>query len=178
MTTDQLLKRWVDGWEKRAAKVRALLKAAGLDDESIDSELKLRVGKPEPVRQVPTLEAGVRHRPTPMLEARFHFAGTIRDATEKWLGPAEMDKARANKKLMKHFTSHHDHWTGSAPAVIPKERLSLFAYDVGAEENQTYLVWPERGGGEPQVWRYHGQNERRFKDLDKFLAWAADSGDE
>jgi hypothetical protein len=178
MKTDELLDRWVDGWETRAARVRIALRDAGLADDAIDRELKLRVGKPEPGRQVPTLEEGVGHPLSPMLAARFRFAGTVRDATEKWLGLAEMETVPTNKKLMKHFKSHQQNWTGSAPAVIPKDRLSLYAFDIGAEENQTYLVWPERSGGEPQVWRYHGQSERRFKDLDQFLAWASDSGEE
>jgi hypothetical protein len=60
---------------------------------------------------------------------------------------------------------------GSAPALFPPERLSLFAVADDQPEDHTYLVWPADDGPEPELWTYAGHSEQRYPDLRHYLRW-------
>ena len=55
---ESLLKAWVDATPKRQAKVSQILRDAGLDETTIQRELKIKVAKPGlGVKAVPTFES-------------------------------------------------------------------------------------------------------------------------
>lgn len=172
----ELLKQWKSSFPQRAQETADILRDAGLSQEMIDKELKMVVKPPEPYpKGIPTLAAGVYRPPTPMISARFNFAGSIRDISDKWLSVSEMEKVINNRKVMRHIESHRKHWFGSAPAVFSDDRLSLLRLVVGEEENMTFLVWPEATGPEPEIWHYAGHHEAIYQNLKAFLVWIVSS---
>lgn len=175
---ESLLKVWVDATPKRQAKVSQILRDAGLDETTIQRELKIKVAKPGlGVKAVPTFESTVWRNLSPMLATRFRFAGTIKDGPEKWLNVQEMEKAMRDPKILRVFRSLAEHWENSAPALYNRERITLFSYEIGAEENQTYLIWPESENLEPKIYRYSGQSEHIFDNFAEFLRWSINSDD-
>lgn len=169
---NDMVTRLKETFSERSKKTAAILRRAGLSKELIEKELRLQIGKPEPFpRGIPTLEQGVYRSPSRMISSRFSCCGSIRDMSEKWLSISEMEKIWGSKKMLREIESHKKHWLDSAPARYPKERLSLFGIVVGEAENQTFLVWPLKKGLEPEIWRYSGQNEQKFHDIEEFLDW-------
>jgi len=156
----------------RFAATARLLGEAGMDAAAIAELATEVVGEPEPFdRGIPTLREGV-HRPvTPMLAARFAYAGTWTQSLQTWLGIADMERAHVDSVVGEHIASHREHWEGSAPARFPSERLSLFGLVDEQPEDQTYLVWPPGDGPEPELWTYAGHHEQRFPDLRHYLRW-------
>lgn len=75
-----LLNQFKESFPLRKQKVIEVLQQDGVDPDSITLYLKLKIAKPEPIEQgIPTLEEGYYRQPTPMIKARFDFAGTIVD---------------------------------------------------------------------------------------------------
>lgn len=172
-TTHKLLDAWVQSAPKRNAGVFEILADSGMDDAEIEKELAIKLAKPEPgCTQLPTFDPSVSRPVSPMLAQRMAYAGTICGGFEKWLGPKDMQKAMATKKVLSAFASLKAHWENSAPARLRPDQLALFAQ--GDEPDvMTFLAWESSTAEEPKLIRYHGQRERVFKDLDAFLKWAA-----
>jgi hypothetical protein len=157
---------------ERAAAVETMLKESGLREQDIAPLVRLQIDQPEPFPNgIPTLAKGVYRRATPMVAARFEYAGRWVEPGREWLGIRDMEKAIKNRRVLSQIESHRRHWAGSAPATFPKERLTLFGIVEGEEENQTYLVWPEDEETESQVWDYSGQHEHRHANLAAYLEW-------
>ena len=157
---------------ERAAAVEGMLKQSGLRDQDIAPLMQLQIDEPEPYPHgIPTLAKGTYRRPTPMVAARFDHAGRWIEPGREWLGIRDMEKAIKNKRVLSHIESHRRYWAGSAPATVPRERLTLFGIVEGQEENQTYLVWPEDEGTEPEVWEYSAQHEHKHANLAAYLQW-------
>ena len=172
-----LITLWKDSFPVRAKKTIELLSQAGLTKDVIDQEVRLVISNPESFPNgIPTILKGTYRKPSKMIEARFNFAGSIIDMSEKWLGISEMEKVWSNKRILNHIESHKKFWDGSAPSVFPFKRLSLFGVTIGEEENQIYLIWPKEGSlEEPQLWRYSGQHEHKFLNFVDFLKWIVEN---
>ena len=171
--TEDLLRKWIETAPQRAAETARLLREEGMEDDEIEAELKIKVGKPEaPLQDIPTFDPKVTRPLSPMLQDRFKLAGPINDAGEKWLSLKDMRKAMSSGKVLKHFKSHKEHWENSAPALFAPSQLALFAVEQDAEENQTYLVWPSDKIIEPKIYRYFDRTEHIFENLNAFLEWA------
>jgi hypothetical protein len=172
--TTKLLQKWADSAPQRAERVARELRKVGVDERFIKKMLhvKLKLAKPKALPpELPTFDPKVKRTLTPMLEARFRFAGTLSDDTERWLGPEDMKKLMISAKGLKNFKSFKNHWEGSAPNKFPESRVSLFGVGY-IPDNWTYLVWPASGSKEPALYRYVGQEESIFADLNAFLKWA------
>jgi hypothetical protein len=131
------------------------------------------VATSEPVRKgVPTLERGVYGELTPMLEARFKYAGAWTNAalSHTWLGIRQMEEARTDKAILNQIMVRKKNWPGSAPEKFPKSRLSLFGID-REEYEETYLVWEDDLTKEPAVYVYPGHEERIFPHLDDYIKY-------
>lgn len=173
-STAELLQQWLDGAPNRAKEVASILRSAGFDEAAISRELRVRLGKAEPLRSgVPTFDSSVTRPASLMLRERFTFAGTIRDALEVWPSVDDMAKAMRRASVLRAVRSMAHHWEGSVPAANPPSRVTLFAYVPNESDQLTLLLWPDAGSGEPRVFRYAGQSERQFATLDEFLRWAA-----
>jgi hypothetical protein len=173
---EQLLQRVADTGPDRYAAVAAMFADEGFED--LDPG-EFELSDPEPFdKGIPTLTRNVYRPPTPMVAARFAFAGRWMEAETAWLGIADMEAVLGNEEVLEHIDSHRQHWTGSAPALFPTDRLTLFGVVEEEWENQTYLVWPERDGEEPSVWVYSGHSEHKHENLAKYLEWLLEDSSE
>lgn len=165
-----LLSQLVSTYPQRAQQTRDILRQAGLTEAEIDKYVKLKKSKPKlPVGDIPTLDAKKQRPATPMLKARFEYAAAIHDVANHFLSLEEIAKHHLNPRFTEIFESQQKHWRGSAPATVSPDRLSLFCIQSLADGDVTYLVWPKSGALEPELWRYSGQHERKYKDLSNFL---------
>ena len=169
MTTpiEELLQRVADTGPDRIAAVAAMF--SDFEDSDLGG---CQLSDPEPFdKGIPTLAQGIYRPPTPMVAARYAFAGRWMEGEIAWLGVADMEAALSNEELLEDIESKRQHWTGSAPALFPPDRLTLFGTVEEQWEDQWYLVWPERDGKEPAVWVYSGQSEHKHENLAKYLEW-------
>jgi hypothetical protein len=167
----ELLDSVKEAFPDKARKVARGLAKAGMTKEEI-GPLEQTIDPPEPFKSgIPTLKKGVNRKPSPMIEARFKYAGTWKQIDRVWLGVRAMEETLKRRSVQQSFKSMKENWEGSAPARFPAERLSLFAIVDGSDEDQTYLVWPEKDGAEPEIWAYAGQGETKHKNLEQYLKW-------
>ena len=173
-TTTELLQQWLHNAPTRATAVASILRSAGLDDVTVARELRVRIGKADPVRRdVPTFDPAVTRPATAMLQQRFALAGTIRDSTDVWPSVADMPKAMRRAPVLRAVRSMTQHWEGSVPRTYPPSRVSLFGLTNNADDGGlTLLLWPATGRHEPRVFVYSGQSEQQFASLNEFLRWA------
>jgi hypothetical protein len=117
--------------------------------------------------KIPVLEKGEYKKASPMIKARFDFAGKWGNAyVMDWLGLPDMEKIWASPKMMKDIATLKENWESSAPAEYDYKDLSLFGYDKD-EKDMIFLVWT--GVEEPEIWFYSGQNFKKYKTLADFL---------
>ena len=164
-----LLEKVKNTFPDRARKVAKGLAREGMTKEEI-GPLEQKIEPPEPIgKGIPTLKKGVYAKPSPMIEERFRYAGTWLQMDEIWLGVRDMEKTVKTKNVQETIKAQKEYWEGSAPMRFPPEKLSLFAIVDGVVGDQTYLVWPEKEGAEPEIWVYAGQSETKYKNLEKYL---------
>ena len=165
---EKLLIQLRDGFDGTTLSVNRILADSGLPPERFTQSL----GPPESAREVPTLDPMIRKPLSPMLNARFEFCSRWRRFDENWLSVSQMSSVAQNRMFRRHFASKSEHWDNSAPATISKNRLSVFGVSSHAEGDYTFIVWPDKPNVvEPAIWRYEGQSETRFANLEKFLHW-------
>lgn len=161
----RLLEGIVADFPRRKQEAEELMKKYGLEET-----LTQRIKPAERVSALPTFSKGVRCPITPMLKARFDFAGSWNNGGDIWLSPSEMERWMNKKSVLVHHRALREEWDESAPMLFPDDRLTLYAVTQGVPENLTYLVWGKQGG-EPEVWSYVGQSAERFSDLEQYLNW-------
>lgn len=153
----------------RAKDVGALL--AILRDENARERDRTRAQKiraPEKLPgRVPTLDGGGRPF-SPMLRARFAFAGRWENAIlgQTWLSASEMARATKRAAFRKEVALRRESWTHSIVAKRPLDRLTLFAIDAD-DGDATYLVWGP--SAEPKVLQFAGASETLYANLAAYL---------
>lgn len=150
-------------------RLKAAVEALMRRQYGLDEALELTVSPPEKFRFLPTFDATRRRRPSPMLQARFDYAGAIDHGGDLWLAPAGMERWMKKRVVRSYHKALREHWEKSAPMRFADHDLTLFAVTEDAPDNLTYLVW--RGAEEPEVWSHQGMTGRRFKNLAAYLAW-------
>ncbi|MEM7477843.1 MAG: hypothetical protein AAF483_22890 [Planctomycetota bacterium] len=169
--THNLLAKIRDNFERDAKLLNADLAEMGLEPEKYTQSLD----EPVRIKNLPTLEQGTRRLISPMLKERFAFCGRWRRFGEIWLSAEQMETVCRNRQFKRNFRIQKEEWENSAPAIIPPNRLTVYSVSSHDDGDYTYLVWPERQNGEPQLWRYQSQSETQFKNLQEFLEWQAGS---
>jgi hypothetical protein len=150
------------------------------DQNDFGGLLVQEVRQPEPFENgIPTLKSGVYRQPTPLIEARFKFAGTWTNAGagHTWLSVSDMETAWADNKILEQLYIRQKYWDASAPAKFEWDRLSLFGVEIDQYE-ETYLVWAEDESTEPEVYVYSGHQEDRYENLQAYLGYILESGSE
>ena len=156
----------------KAKKLAKKLAAQGLSEEAIGS-VEQKIEPPERIKGgIPTLKKGVYRKPSPMVQARFEYAGSWNQMGRVWLGISDMEKTARKRGVRETISALREDWEGSAPSRFPPDRLSLFSVYEELDENVAFLVWPEKEGDEPEVWAYFGQGESKHKTLQRYLEWA------
>jgi hypothetical protein len=129
--------------------------------------LAQKIEPPEPTpKKIPTLDGGGR-RVTPMLAARFAFAGRWRNAIlgQTWLSASDMSRVQQRRPWRQEVELRRENYTSSPVSKLPLDRLSLFA--IGKEGDATYLIWDRTG--EPSLRQFSGSSEDRFSNLVAYL---------
>jgi hypothetical protein len=154
------------------AKLLAQLAERRRSDEYA-KDFPSRYAPPVAVKLLPTLDKDAYRPITPMLAARFAFAGRWTNARvcETWLDPAGMEKAARKRSFREYHAALREHWEGSAPERLPDTRLSLFAVDADSPDHLVYLAWPVEVDREPAIHCYSGQHENVFRNLAAYLKW-------
>jgi hypothetical protein len=118
---------------------------------------------------LPTLKRGSSQPITPLLAARFTFAGRWLHASlgMEWLAPTHLRKAYTDVQIRQQIAIRREHWDGCILAQLPPERITLFGID-RVEFAEVYLAW-KRPGTEPAVHWYTGQHEYGFANLTKYV---------
>jgi hypothetical protein len=149
---------------------RAVVQGSRYPDET--AEVMKFVLSPPPRRlgRVPTFEVGVFRKLTPMLEARFEYAGRIRRGLDIWLSLRQMSTWMRKQELRGHHRSRRTWWINSPPNLHPDSRLSLFGVTDGVPQNAIYLVWGDEGD-EPRVWSCSLMDADEFDSLEEYLRW-------
>jgi hypothetical protein len=150
---------------RRKKAAEELLKGMGLI-----KTLELKIESPVGVAAVPTFDPEVTRDLTPMLQARFEYAGSWKSGQDVWLSACQMASLMQSKAIRPYHRSLREDWDGSAPMVFSDERLTLFGITEGVPENLVYLAWAT-GGEEPEVWTYAGFDTHKFKDLEHYFNW-------
>lgn len=118
---------------------------------------------------VPTLQQGIYRPASPMLTARFQFAGswTYAAAGQTWLSPQSMEKAWNNKGIGKQLKLRKEHWSESVLNKATPDRVALFGID-REEKEETYLHFAE-DASEPEIFQYVSNAEKKFANLEDYL---------
>jgi hypothetical protein len=142
------------------------------DSDPLFAQMRQRLDPPATCDEgIPTLATGVYKRTTPMLEARFRFAGTWNNAFPgmKWLSCADMKRAWKSRSVRKQINLRREHWPSAKVTNLPDERLSLFGLDAN-ELMEVYLLWPKDGGAkEPAILWYTSGEEKSFPNFLKYI---------
>ncbi len=123
-----------------------------------------------PMRGVPTLERGVFKSLTPMLRARFEYAGSWINATpgHTWLSTSEMEQIWDNTELLEQIGLRQADWANSPPASAPGNQVSVFSLN-SQQCEEVYLLWDEALSCEPSVVSYISNYEEQFRNLADFV---------
>ena len=159
-----LLDALIADYPRRQAAAEKLIAQMG-----IEADLAFERSEPMPFDVIPFLDGSDRPL-SPMLAARFAFAGQLRFGQDVWVTPSQIKTLIQDRDLMANHVARRQHWDGSAPMQYRDAALSVFAYTEGVPEDLTYLVWPS-GATEPEVWDYSGHQEHRSGNLAEFLQY-------
>lgn len=146
--------------------VTALLAILRGENERGTGTQKLSAPEETP-RRVPTLD-GAGRPVTPMLRARFAFAGRWKNAlqAQTWLSAADMGRVAKTRAWRTEVELRRENWPQSSVSKLPVARLSLFAVDTD-DGDATYLVWGT--GDEPKVIEFSGGSETVHRDFQAYL---------
>ena len=131
------------------------------------------VGSPDELdKGIPTLARNVYRDATPMLRARFDYAGRWKNADVgfDWFDGRQMRRCWRDKDIRERIEITRTYWEGSPPNQYPAERLTLFGFDP-EDAGEIYLVWPRSGKSEPWVWRFSAQHCSEFETLRAYVVW-------
>jgi hypothetical protein len=129
---------------------------------------QVRSGPESEVSQISTL-AGTRRSLSPMIRARFEYAGTWENVNldQTWLSLSQIEKVDTNHQALEWIRLRRENWEHCPPANVAAEEVSLFGINP-FEPEETYLVW-RNNTIEPEVWRFFGADYKMFANIDSFL---------
>lgn len=161
--------------KKTTVSTKDLLEDLRIERESNPDELLPHALKPasRTHSRIPTLKPGVYRDASPMIAARFRFAGTWKNAWpgQTWLGIDEIKAAGKNRKILKQLKTRAEYWDGCVSQLHEPYELTLFGIDL-EEMAETYLVWGLKP--EPTIHIYESQHSVHFKDFNAMLLWLLD----
>ena len=163
------ISRLFEGLQQRfpflVEKIEAFLAESGLH-EPYDG--KLEFGSPSALTEISTFDLALQRQLSPMLHARFTFAGGILFCHEELLSLEAIVQATVNEEVLSTHNSLREHWEGSAPMQFSDRQLSVFAKQRQALDGITYFVWPD-DRVEPEIWQYASMQENRYANLAEWI---------
>lgn len=156
----------------QAINKKRLIEAHRMFGDLTSQQITQVIQPPQPLTQLgmATLQQG-HYRPlSPMLKARFEYAGSWKeaDAGHEWLDLTQIEECLRDQRVLKQIRERIQVWNESSLAKLPPSRISLFGlYRDQSEE--IYLIWPNENGTEPKVLSYAGNFEAEFTNLGHYL---------
>ncbi len=121
--------------------------------------------------QILTLDEKSSISLSPMLRARFEFAGRWENANlcQTWLSLENIAEWFADTNLVEAMRLRRENWDHVPPANVASDKCAIYGFDM-EEVEETYLVWRDTRQ-EPEVWRFVGADYKCFRDLERFLEY-------
>lgn len=154
---------------RRKKAAEELMRRAGIRES-----LELEIFPAELVSVVPTFDVKISRPFSPMLKARFDYAGSWKTGQDIWLSAAEMPSYLRRRAVRSYHRALREHWEGSAPMTLADRCLALFGVTEGVPEDLIYLAW-RKGEKEPEVWVYEGMESHNFKNLEEYFTWCLEA---
>ncbi|WP_068497897.1 hypothetical protein [Paenibacillus kribbensis] len=144
--------------------------SCGMSEKEARSYAIQSIGPVVPVECMPTLAPGKTRPLSPLLAARYRYAGGWKDIGEHLLLPAEVLRIARTEQFRGWISDMRNYWVESAPYRFGDDRLSLLSVANEEAGHFSMLVWKEPGE-EPEVWTYASQHEYRFSHLLHWFKW-------
>lgn len=125
----------------------------------------------KPATHITTLDGQTIRPLSPMLQARFDFAGAWRDArlSQNWLSLAEIGAANNDPQIAESIAIRTENSYGEEPpGGVAPDSCAIFAHNPH-ELDETYLVW-HGDSEEPVIWEYFGGDVSYFVHLESYLS--------
>lgn len=154
-------------------RIPGLMRRIRAMNESNPDHGEQRIEAPEPgPDRIATLRPGVSRPLSPMLAARFRFAGAWSNArlSQNWLSLSEIARALNDERIKRSIDLRIENSYGDdPPGGVASEDCAIFGHNP-FELDETYLVWKE-GQEEPIVWEYFGADDSVFSNLERYLEY-------
>lgn len=154
-------------------RIHDLLRRVRALNDSNPDHGEQRVQAPEPGSdRIATLRPGVSRPLSPMLAARFRFAGAWGNArlSQNWLSLSEIERALNDDRIKRSIELRTENSYGDdPPGGVAPEDCAIFGHNP-FELDETYLVWKE-GQEEPIVWEYFDADDSVFSNLERYLEY-------
>ena len=126
----------------------------------------------KPATRIATLDPQITRPLSPMVQARFDFAGAWKDArlSRNWLSLAQIAHAKDDPQIAESIAIRRENSYGDEPpGGVAADRCAIFAHNP-YELDETYLVWTD-DNEEPVVWEYFGGDVSYFANLESYLSY-------
>ncbi len=151
---------------------KRLIEVHRMFGDSSSQQISQLILPPKPLSQlgVATLQPNHYKPLSPMLKARFEYAGSWKeaDAGHEWLDLTQIEECLRDQRVLKQIRERMQVWNESPIAKLPLSRISLFGI-YGDQSEEIYLIWPEKNGTEPKVLSYAGNFEAEFTNFGHYL---------
>lgn len=107
---------------------------------------------------------------TPMLKARFEYAGSWKKAHagHEWLSLVQMKEVITDQEVLKQVEDRKEVWVDSLLCTYPRSKVSIFGL-YPEQREEIYLIWPDIAGNEPAVLSYVGNYEEHYSNFGNYL---------
>ncbi|BDR57642.1 hypothetical protein [Xylocopilactobacillus apicola] len=169
MSVKESLDNYKNSFDRRSKAFIEECISYGMTEKEAKIYAKQKILSGSVIDKIPTLDIAVYQKVSPQLNERFLYADSWEDIGETFLNVEEMIELVGKPHFKSWVTSMRDNWEDSAPAIYPDEQLSVISVMSEDEGDYTLAVWDKPL--EPEIWRYSGQSEQKFKDLLAWLDW-------
>ncbi|OCG00743.1 hypothetical protein [Gilliamella sp. wkB112] len=169
MSIKEFLDNYKNSFDKRSKAFIEECISYGMTEKEAKRYAKQKIFPGSIVDKIPTLDTSIYQTVTPQLKDRFLYAGSWKEIGETFLSIDAMIKLANKPKFKKWVKSMRENWEDSAPWIYLDKQLSVISVMSEDEGDYTLAVW--NNPVEPEIWRYSGQSEQKFKDLLGWLNW-------
>lgn len=122
------------------------------------------------VTSIPTLELGFSRPISPQLAELYRFASRWERGMcgQTFLSVEELADVPKNPAILDIISTRTEHWPKSAPAILPRQNISLLSVNVDQTE-PVFLIWNDLIR-EPSIVSYVSNYESEYRDLNDLLS--------
>ncbi|CAI3927056.1 unnamed protein product [Commensalibacter communis] len=169
MSIRDLLEAYEKSVEQRKQEFIQEYLSYGFTEAEAKQDAKIKRTAGSIVREVPTFDLSISKKVSPQLHEHFLYTGKRKEIGETWLDVEGMLKLIHKPKFKKWVKSMRENWEDSAPMIYSDKQLSVISVASEKDGDFTLAVW--NNPIEPEIWRYHGQSEQKFKEFSDWIKW-------